>query len=257
MLVVIEERRFKIEGRNPKTMSTYKNWLPHLDRFWQQNMLPRLADVVSSLSGMRCTFTGPFRRLSSLPSCRRCITGGVALLLLFVNLVSDASSNNLTSPPHASYDCEDISHYYSSLEGLKGTQFMEKMHSIISLHHSIPYNQVWDALGVLDAVDIEHPKDTPYVIEIYTQKAVPKVLAGKLEGWNREHLWPRSYGLITGPELTDLHNLHPSDVNVNSSRGNKYYGECLPSSTDCLSPANPEAAPDTATDKESWTPPTK
>ncbi|XP_059076799.1 uncharacterized protein LOC131039516 [Cryptomeria japonica] len=78
-----------------------------------------------------------------------------------------------------------------------------------------------------------------------------------LARFSGEHLWPRSYGLITEPELTDLHNLHPADMNVNSSRGNKYYGECVPSSSDCLSPANPEAAPDTATDKESWMPPAK
>ena len=28
-----------------------------------------------------------------------------------------------------------------------------------------------------------------------------------------EHLWPRSYGLIDHPSLTDLHNIRPADVN--------------------------------------------
>jgi hypothetical protein len=76
---------------------------------------------------------------------------------------------------------------------------------------------------------------------------VPKLLAGKPDGWNSglhflifplftcqdmvdalpffisqkicafycagEHLWPRSYGLIDGPSLTDLHNIRPADVN--------------------------------------------
>lgn len=81
-------------------------------------------------------------------------------------------------------------------------------------------------------------------------------MAGKAQGWNREHLWPRSYGLTKGPSLTDLHNIRPADANVNSSRGNKYYGECLSESTDrCVRPANIEASPDTETDKTKWAPP--
>jgi mRNA-degrading endonuclease HigB of HigAB toxin-antitoxin module len=87
----------------------------------------------------------------------------------------------------------------------------------------------------------------PDSIEVYSQRAVLKLLAGKPEGWNSglhflkfplvtcqdmvdalpifisqkiyafycagEHLWPRSYGLIDGPSLTDLHNIRPADVN--------------------------------------------
>ncbi|XP_058113673.1 uncharacterized protein LOC131256700 isoform X5 [Magnolia sinica] len=74
-----------------------------------------------------------------------------------------------------------------------------------------------------------------------------------LQMW--EHLWPRSYGLTDGPSLTDLHNIRPADVNVNSSRGNKYYGECASYSKDCLKPASNEAASDTETDKKRWAPP--
>ncbi|XLU73907.1 hypothetical protein S245_032960, partial [Arachis hypogaea] len=64
-----------------------------------------------------------------------------------------------------------------------------------------------------------------------------------------EHLWPHSYGLMAGPALIDLHNIRPSDVNVKSSRGNKYYDECMTSSNKCLSPANKEALLDTETNK--------
>ena len=45
-------------------------------------------------------------------------------------------------------------------------------------------------------------------------------------GWNREHVWPQSLG---GGNTTgggaDLHHIRPSDSGVNSSRGNKKYGE--------------------------------
>ena len=49
---------------------------------------------------------------------------------------------------------------------------------------------------------------------------------GQWNGWNREHVWPKSLG---GDSTTgggaDLHHIRPSDAGVNSSRGNKKYGE--------------------------------
>ncbi|XP_057828305.2 uncharacterized protein LOC131039538 [Cryptomeria japonica] len=175
MLAFGDEIGFGITVHHPKIISTSKNWFLQLDRFWKQNMLLKVPTLISSFSGVECTLTELFRRF---------LTGGLAVVIFFLNIVPEASGNNLTTPPHASYDCEDVSHYYSSLECLKEEELMEKMHVIISPHHSIPYKQVWDALRELDAVDIEHPNDSPNVIEIYSQKAVPKALAGKLEGWN-------------------------------------------------------------------------
>jgi ribosomal RNA-processing protein 1 len=35
----------------------------------------------------------------------------------------------------------------------------------------------------------------------------------QIAAFSGEHLWPRSYGLISGPSLTDLHNIRPADVN--------------------------------------------
>ncbi len=50
-------------------------------------------------------------------------------------------------------------------------------------------------------------------------------------GWNREHVWPKSLGgdTTTGGGA-DLHHIRPSDASVNSSRGNKKYGNA-PSGT--------------------------
>ncbi|CAK7327884.1 unnamed protein product [Dovyalis caffra] len=161
---------------------------------------------------------------------------------------------SLSSP---SYGCEDVSSYYDSVRGLKGKALKKKLHSVISKHHSLSYKEVWDALKFLDAANVDRPQASSRIIEIYSLRAVSKNLAGKPNGWNREHLWPRSYGLNGGPSLTDLHNIRPADVNVNSSRGNKYYGECREKSIQCLKPANKEASPDTETDKERWAPPTQ
>ena len=66
-------------------------------------------------------------------------------------------------------------------------------------------------------------------------------------GWNREHLWPRSRGIgDSGMDYTDLHHLVPSDWQVNAARGNKFFGDCTTSSDDvCVQPAASEAANDT------------
>ena len=45
-------------------------------------------------------------------------------------------------------------------------------------------------------------------------------------GWNREHVWPKSLGgNSTSGGGADLHHIRPSDAGVNSSRGNKKYGD--------------------------------
>jgi hypothetical protein len=45
---------------------------------------------------------------------------------------------------------------------------------------------VWEALKILDAADAPKPEASLDVIEIYSQRAVPKNLAGKPDGWNSE-----------------------------------------------------------------------
>ncbi|XP_021724971.1 uncharacterized protein LOC110692278 isoform X2 [Chenopodium quinoa] len=159
------------------------------------------------------------------------------------------------SPYLVRYACEDVKTYYSSIDHLKGKALSRKLNSIIAGHHSLSYKEVWDALKILDAADIDKPEASSGIVEIYSSRVAPKRLAGKLEGWNREHLWPHSYGLMRSPSLTDLHNIRPADANVNSSRGNKYFGECQVGLTHCMKPANKEAASDTETDMKIWAPP--
>ncbi|XP_022134931.1 uncharacterized protein LOC111007064 isoform X2 [Momordica charantia] len=156
--------------------------------------------------------------------------------------------------PSVRYPCEDVNKYYSHVPQLTGKPLKLKLNSMIAAHHSLSYNEVWEAIKILDAADVDKPEVSSAIVEIYSQRIVSKSLAGKSKGWNREHLWPRSYGL-RGPSLTDLQNIHPADKNVNSSRGNKYFGECQVNSPRCLKPAYREAASDTEADKEKWAPP--
>jgi endonuclease I len=75
-------------------------------------------------------------------------------------------------------------------------------------------------------------------------------------GWNREHLWPKSFGVgYSGADFSELMHLRPEDWNVNSARGNLYYGNCVGGT--CVSPAHPEASADTAKNSLLFMPPVR
>ncbi|CAA6671112.1 unnamed protein product [Spirodela intermedia] len=228
-------------GRSPK---------PPIAKFWFQGKESGRGEVVRILP-LRSQFEFPdgVQRLA-----RKIVAAIAAALFCFGAGISAASVDGRLSSLET-YSCEDVAGYYAGLEGLDGAALMRRLSAVVSAHRSLTYKEVWDALKILDAADPSDPEHSSDVIEIYSLRAVSKTLAGKSEGWNREHLWPRSYGLIDKPSLTDLHNLRPADVNINSSRGNKYYGECVSESNVCLRPANREAAPDTEADSKKWAPP--
>ncbi|KAK7329703.1 hypothetical protein VNO77_23878 [Canavalia gladiata] len=216
------------------SLGRYRDWAFYASR--QKPLIP-----ISTIIDQRVLRGQMWRWLSRL----------ISFYLLSLNLAAAASEY----PVPSTYTCEDISYYYSPVKNLRGESLKRQLNRIIAPHHSLTYHEVWDALKVLDAADVDKPEASSGVVEIYSLRVVPKKLSGKPKGWNREHLWPRSYGLTSVSSLTDLHNIRPADVNVNSSRGNKYYGECITSSITCLRPANKEAALDTEADKERWAPP--
>ena len=145
-------------------------------------------------------------------------------------------------------------HYYDSAIGLTGPALKSALHSIIAGHTVLPYTaaqtDTWDALKRID----EAPGLSAYVLLIYSQWAVPKSdqYTGTSGTWEREHLWPQSYGITAVSEnsraRSDLFNLRPIDRTVNSSRGNKYYDR----STTPVS-MHPEA-PGSTYDNNSWEP---
>lgn len=108
-----------------------------------------------------------------------------------------------------------------------------------------------DALAVLDAV----PGNTNQVRLIYSTAVLATSSFSATTGWNREHLWPNSYGLDDiEPSFSDLHNLRACDANVNSARGNKWYDLSSAAEGGIRSPAHAEA-PACTTDSNSWEPP--
>jgi endonuclease I len=132
-----------------------------------------------------------------------------------------------------------IEGYYSMINGQSGSQLKSNLNSIIDNHNSISYGSVWDAQKDL----YEDPSNADNIILFYSQDSIDKSNQdnGSSPGtyFNREHLWPRSYGIGTsGSDNTDLHHLVPAYKSVNSSRSNKYFDNSETSQVGYQNPAN-------------------
>ncbi|MDR9441928.1 MAG: endonuclease [Schleiferiaceae bacterium] len=141
--------------------------------------------------------------------------------------------------------------YYQSTQGLQGSALRDSLNALISNHTAFPYTasgtDTWDILQESD----KDPQDSSKLVLVYSDTTVDgpqEYNAGA--GWSREHVWPQSLMSASpstsspGPE-TDVHNLKPAAIAVNSSRSNKIY--------DNGGSAHPSIA-DTYTDADSWEP---
>lgn len=109
--------------------------------------------------------------------------------------------------------------YYKDAFGKEGQALKDALHEIIDEHTLLSYDKVWDALRETD----EDPNNSNNIILFYSGLSRSKTSNGGNVGqWNREHTWAQShggFGTSQGPG-TDIHHLRPTDVQVNSTRGN-------------------------------------
>ena len=150
--------------------------------------------------------------------------------------------------------CSSPLTYYSGIDAatLGSAGLKSALHDLIDEHTVVSYNDAWEALADLDAA----PSDVGKVIGIYSTHLHDAVDdQGISTGWNREHSWPKSFGIeFSGPDYSDLMALYAADWNVNSARSNLYFDNC-PTSDGCTSPAHPEAEATTAKDSNRFQPP--
>ena len=114
--------------------------------------------------------------------------------------------------------------YYDQAKGKSGQELKKNLNKIISSQTSFPYTSsnidTWDILKKSDA----DPKNADNIILIYTGYSVnAEQEYNNAQGWSREHVWAKSRGDF-GNSFgigTDVHNLKPSDISINSTRGNK------------------------------------
>lgn len=110
--------------------------------------------------------------------------------------------------------------YYDDAIGLSGDELKSALHNIIDNHQEYSYNNLRDYL--LKESD-EDPNNSDNVILIHSGISRAKnKFGGNVGDWNREHVWAKSHGDFgtSPPAGTDAHHIRPSDVQVNSSRGN-------------------------------------
>src|SRR5688500_12813294 len=145
--------------------------------------------------------------------------------------------------------------YYATAEGRVGSELRQVLHGIIRGHTVVPYSgAVFDTSHALRVLD-ENPANTNDVVVVDARRSEPKANFGGTIGWNREHLWPNSYGLDDRhPAYSDLHNLRAEDIDANSARANKYFDLSATNHASFVFPAHAEAT-QCSTDFDSWDPP--
>lgn len=145
---------------------------------------------------------------------------------------------------------KDFTTYYGNALELQGEELRQALHQAIQNGHTpIRYAQVWDALQLLD----EDPNNPANIVLFYTGRSAEKRDRDGQPGfdddsWNREHIWPVSYGFDreeTYFAFTDLHHIRPTDKSVNSSRSNKRFA---------MGGVAEGEAPDTFTTANTWQP---
>ncbi|MEH6964593.1 endonuclease [Priestia megaterium] len=160
----------------------------------------------SELKGKNLTVTGTLTPYFSHPGIK--------------SVTSISTETGGTDPaPDPTEPTVPVEDYYRTAAGKTGNTLKTELHNIIDHHTELSYSAVWEALKKTD----EDPANVNNVILLYTGRSqVKSTNGGGVDDWNREHVWAKShgdFGTAMGPG-TDLHHLRPTDVSVNSTRGN-------------------------------------
>ena len=190
-------------------------------------------------------------------------------------LIASLSTADATCEPAALYDPT----YAADAAGKGGVEVSRWLHLRTSaFHEPVSYTAAWNALEAsIDSHNASH-------VRVIYGGTAPKCRTGAYYGlecaWNREHLWPQSYGVgkssgltAAAPPRTDLHALVPSLQALNSARSNRAFAQitdwpnddarCGPKYPGCETPActkttcGVKGTAQWGTDPGFWTPPAR
>jgi endonuclease I len=116
--------------------------------------------------------------------------------------------------------------YYNSVDTTNSTTLRNSLHNLIDDHVRFPYtSSSTDTWDILEAAD-EYPINSNTILDLYQNRLFTK-FGGGTGPYNREHSWPKSYGFpSSGDEpYTDCHHLFLCDVEYNSARSNRPFGD--------------------------------
>ena len=133
-------------------------------------------------------------------------------------LVAVLSLAAAAAPAQGAFTCDPPAYYAGvarALNSQSGSALRATLSNLLAQAKDNGYTFAWTGLKAADAFNGD--PSTGKVIELYENRAWPADDTngngvGSSSGWNREHVWPNSRGLLdAGPDYADLHNLHAED----------------------------------------------
>lgn len=127
--------------------------------------------------------------------------------------------------------------YYDNLNGELDLNFKMKLHNLLEETHTYHPSYTPGTWEILSEAD-KDPNNNNNVLCIYTGRSIPVADRDGSSSasvlWNREHVWPKSLGFKNNSMTAhnDCHHLHASEKGINSTRGNKDFGEVSNGSRD-------------------------
>ncbi len=114
-----------------------------------------------------------------------------------------------------------FSGYYDAASRASDEDLKAVLHDLVKNHRVLRDKELWNALRDLDM------GDEGKVVLFYGRGQRDADKKGGARGdWNREHLWPRAYGVkLSEVAKRDLHHIRATDVGVNGARGHLYFDE--------------------------------
>ncbi|MBE6586456.1 MAG: hypothetical protein E7645_08090, partial [Ruminococcaceae bacterium] len=113
---------------------------------------------------------------------------------------------------------------YDKLTSLSPSNLKSSLHHLMTNTHK-KITSYSDCRDYVWRVDCEN-NDTTHATTLYTDYSMTQADWSPAWACNREHVWPQSLGGgNTSGGGADLHHIRPAEAGVNSSRGNKAYGE--------------------------------
>ncbi len=116
--------------------------------------------------------------------------------------------------------------YYSSVDASTPALLRTTLHAVIDDHQRFPYTagstDTWDILELAD----QDPNNSGRILDVYRNASFAKVGGGN-SNYNREHVWPNSYGFPNDNSgnypYTDCHHLFLCDIGYNSQRDRRLF----------------------------------
>ena len=116
--------------------------------------------------------------------------------------------------------------YYNQVNTSSAALLRSTLHAVIDDHVRFPYTasstDSWDVLEVAD----QDPSNSSRILDVYRNASLPKAGGGN-NNYNREHVWPNSYGFpndgADNYPYTDCHHLFLCDIAYNSARDRRLF----------------------------------